>query len=150
MNIRKIEDGGLKATVCAEMEYKRNPYYREVLAEGKYKGHCFYVLSLGTHPCAYIRYDYDRIQNIQSKIDCHGGITYQEKTLLLPHSTSAGKFIGWDYNHCWDYNGYMIDDLGPWKENRLKHTTEEMISDCIDVIEQILKLEENEVKNNES
>lgn len=144
MSIRRIDTDDLKVAIAAEMEYRRNPYCREVLAEGKYKGIQFYILSLGVHPCAYVRYDYTRTPDIEDKITCHGGITFKESQLLLPGGYKPGNILGWDYTHCGDFSGLYLDETDPFWANGEKHTVDEMIQDCIDVIDQLLKFEEDE------
>lgn len=37
-----------------EMEYQNTRVKQYRLADGEYKGFRYYVLSLGTHPCAYV------------------------------------------------------------------------------------------------
>ena len=108
----------------------------EKIAEGHYKGFDFYVLSLGTHPCAYIDVSntslagrhYDDIN-----IDCHGGLTYSENQLVTVDK--KGWFIGWDYAHLGDYQGslYYSGEGKQW-------TTGEIVVECINVIEQINQL----------
>lgn len=51
----------------------------EILATGDYKGFCFYVVSYGTHPCAYVDVSNTSLANkdyYENDIDCHGGLTY--------------------------------------------------------------------------
>lgn len=127
-----------KYTEIKPMVYK-NERKQEVLAYGEYKGIAFCVLSLGTHPCAYIKTN-EPVENIDD-IECNGGITYNESVLCLENGEKVyGFWIGWDYTHCWDYtglyNGKMIYD----EINLKKHTTEEMIEDCKSVIEQVLSM----------
>lgn len=124
-----------------EMIYQKtrlNP--PEQIAKGNYNGFDYYVLNLGTHPCAYIDVadtnlngkEYDEID-----IYCHGGLTYSESTLTTTSKT--GWFIGWDYAHCNDYSGYYTESDGSLY--RLKRwTTQEMVNECKEVIDQIVKL----------
>ena len=78
-------------------------------------------------------------------IDCHGGITFTGET--LPKSVpeynmaisatipvySRGWYIGWDYAHLEDYIEFPMSII----EDGKKWTTEEMIADCYDVINQL-------------
>lgn len=51
----------------------------EILATGDYKGFCFYVVSYGTYPCAYVDVSNTSLANkdyYENDIDCHGGLTY--------------------------------------------------------------------------
>ena len=56
----------------------------EQLAVGDYKGFDYYVLSMGTHPCAYIDVtdtDLNGKDLCVIDLECHGGITYAEESL---------------------------------------------------------------------
>lgn len=105
----------------------------ERIADGTYKGLDYYVLSLGTHPTAYIDVsdtklagkDYNDID-----IECHGGLTYGRNRLLTVDK--KGWFIGWDYGHCGDYRGDCRFTMG-----NKRWTTEEIVEECKSVIEQI-------------
>lgn len=105
---------------------------RTLLACGTHKGLDYYVVSLGTHPCAYV--DYKDYNVDEDDIYCHGGVTYHEGVLYLPEGPLYGNIIGWDYAHSGDYVTFSFFP-------GMKHTTDEMIADCIDVIEQIVKEE---------
>ena len=107
----------------------------ENLYSDTYRGFNFYVLNLGTHPTAYVEIpkghklfnkDYRKID-----IDVHGGLTYSDSSLYTSEEKVIKNswFIGWDYSHCTDY----YPDLNDGK----KWTTEEMIEDCIYVINQL-------------
>ena len=112
----------------------------EILDRGMYKDYDYVILSLGTHPCAYVRIpedhpyygeDYDNCD-----IDCHGGLTYGNSYLRTSYDTQEdGWWIGWDYAHCDDYCGDMTCDCG------VKHTTKEIQQECFSVIEQLIKVE---------
>ena len=122
----------------------------EILASGEYKGYNYYVLSQGTHPCGYVEIpknskyfnvDYDNIP-----VECHGGLTYGRGFLVGEATIDDNRyFIGWDYAHYGDYAGYWIGSI----EESLhvfdaKYTTEDIIRECKDVIEQLIRLEEEE------
>ena len=67
-----------------EMVYSSDPNAdREILAEGYFHGYHYCIVSLGSHPCAYVEIpkshpcyglNYEKI-----KVSCHGGLTYSEK-----------------------------------------------------------------------
>lgn len=110
----------------------------ERLAEGEHRGLTYYVLTLGTHPCAYVDVTgtlldgkgYDDID-----IFCHFGLTYAE-----PHLSTVdtgGWFIGWDYGHYSDFAGYTIE-MAPGMQAGKKWTTKEMVAECKNVIDQII------------
>jgi len=124
--------------IC-EMVYTGNTKERTLLAKGTHKGLDYYVISLGSHPCAYV--DYKDYLVDEDNIECHGGVTYHEDHLHLPDGPIKGNFIGWDYSHCYDYTRYdgASGVLSFWPGE--KHTTDEMIADCINVIEQIVEVD---------
>ena len=111
----------------------------ERLADGNYKGLDYYVLSLGSHPCAYVDVGgtalagkfYDDID-----IDCHFGLTYSEDHLYTVNKKSW--FIGWDYAHYTDYSGYM--GYMSFAAELKKWTTQEIVDECKAVIDQIVEL----------
>lgn len=122
-----------------EMTYQPTRIPPMRLADGIYRGVPYYVLSLGTHPCAYVDIApiwKDAIN--EADIECHGGITYHRKYLAtVDHK---GNFVGWDYAHYTDYSGSL-----PFLElDCKKWTTPEMISECKHVIDQILEGNNNE------
>ena len=110
----------------------------EMLTDGEYKGFHFYVLNLGTHPCAYVdvtetnlnRKDYEDID-----ISCHGGLTYSEECLRTVDK--KGWFIGWDYAHCSDFAGYELNMPVYMRTNGKRWTTAEIVEECKQVIDQI-------------
>ena len=54
----------------------------EMLADGEYKGFHFYVLNLGTHPCAYIDVTETNLNGkdyTDIDINCHFGLTYSRE-----------------------------------------------------------------------
>lgn len=127
----------------------------ELLYTNKYNGFKYYVMSMGTHPTAYIeipkrdilyRLGYKDIDNIY----VHGGFTYEKD--YLTGVNHKGWFIGWDYAHAGDYMGYFEDFKKYLKnyvsgysyESYKKWTTEEIIEECKDVIDQIIENYPNE------
>lgn len=123
----------------------------ELLHSGKYKEYKYYILNLGTHPTAYIEIpkdnalyekDYNEIYDEGHDIDVHGGLTYSSNELM--GIESENWFIGWDYAHCYDYCGYYEkEDF--LNEKTKKWTTEEIIKECENAINQIIEI--NEKKN---
>ena len=115
----------------------------ELLYKGNYKGYDYYILNLGTHPTAYIeipkghkfyKKHYDRID-----LNVHGGLTYSDSELMGIKSTSW--FIGWDYAHLGDYLGYEVKFEFARCLDDKKWTTEEIIKDCKNAIDQIIEME---------
>lgn len=116
----------------------------ERIASGEYKGFWYYVLNLGTHPCAYIDVTETELNSVDyCNIDvaCHGGLTYSRQYLATVDK--KGWFIGWDYAHYGDFVGYemLYPDL---QSNDKKWTTEKVVKECKDVIDRVIELLESE------
>ena len=125
-----------------EMIYENNQRSPEQLAAGTFLGYSYYVLSFGTHPCAYVGHPRNNKyfgQNCDDiPVECHGGLTYSSHKLHTVDHT--GWFIGWDYAHWGDYVGYLPASLN---EGNKQYTTVEMVEDCWEVILQIEYLNVN-------
>lgn len=125
-----------------EMVYT-NERKREVLATGYYFGLLYYVLSLGTHPTAYVKIPNDNwlcsVENYNDiPVNCHGGITYKENYLRITDNEEIeGEFIGWDYADCNDYAPYYDEVLS---EKTHKWTTKEILEEVKEVCSQIVEL----------
>lgn len=132
-----------------EMVYK-NRSTPEILDEGYYKQYHYAIVSLGSHPCAYVELpennqyygkDYDNIP-----IECHGGLTYSAYG-LLPTSHPEyknGYWVGWDYAHYMDYTFFPIPD---YECSGQIWTTEQILSEVKEVINQLC---ETSIERNES
>ena len=122
----------------------------EILDKGNFKGFNYYIMSLGTHPTAYIEIPkehklfnktYYEVHNYID-LEVHFGLTYSRNYLYIDEKTKLeGWFIGWDYAHCDDYTGYEEKLPIELRVGGKKWTTEEILEDVKDVIEQIIKLE---------
>lgn len=135
-----------------EMEYKpirlTNPI---VLANGTKGKYVYFVLNMGTHPCAYVGIPKgSRFYNVSYDmvpVLCHGGLTFGEiHTASIFNNTEERYFIGWDYGHLGDFIGYALDDfifdifdLSDDNDDK-KWTTSEMVEECLDVIDQLERL----------
>lgn len=113
-----------------QMKYKQNRETK-ILAEGTYKGFQYFILSLGTHPTAYIvtkHIEFDEEEEVFFPV--HGGITYQRRYLKIPNKTLIhnSNVIGWDYAHLGDQ--YGEDDR--YDE---AHSTFEILQDVMNAIE---------------
>ena len=110
----------------------------EMLADGEYKGFHFYVLNLGTHPCAYVdvtETDLNGKDYTDIDISCHGGLTYSEEYL---HTVDKkGWFIGWDYAHYGDFAGHELNMPVYMRTGGKRWTTAEIVEECKQVIDQI-------------
>ena len=133
-----------------QMEYSKNRII-DVLYDDYYKNYRFIILNLGTHPVAYVeipkksklyKKKYDKID-----INVHGGLTYGNSFLMLSEHEILDNtwFIGWDYAHAGDYIGYELQfpELSLNSVDDKKWTTEEMIADCVSVIDQIERIDNN-------
>lgn len=118
-----------------EMIYEAYRKEAEILCDEQYRGYRFLVVSYGTYPCGYVELkegqpyngyeDYDEID-----VDVHGGLTWAGKLSFID-----GWFIGWDYAHYEDFCGYDDDRRG-YK----RWTTQEIIDECKNVIDQLINL----------
>lgn len=111
----------------------------EVLADGAYAGHRFIIKNFGMWPTAYVQLNdldygfHTKIDTFDLRLEAHGGITYNDKCLYVGADLQMGKWIGWDYAHHGDYTGNLVYGGKRW-------TTEEILEDCICVIEQVMNL----------
>lgn len=116
----------------------------EILATGTYKNFKYYVVSYGTHPCAYVDVSNTSLANKdyhENDINCHGGLTYGRDYLSAVDTERAnGKwYIGWDYDHYGDYTSNpFINMFGVCGECEKRWTTEEIVAECKNVINQIV------------
>ena len=92
--------------------------FSDTLAHGYYKSFQYWIISFGTHPCAYVEipkeHEYFEKHYDEIGLDCHGGVTYSEPHLIFheysPKYNCEVKtritdtwIIGWDYAHLGDY-----------------------------------------------
>lgn len=131
-------------TVMKPMVYTTTWLY-ECLYEGYYKDYHFAILSMGTHPCAYIEipenHKYYAKKYNDMDIYCHGGLTFSSaKGLGCPDDDfyRKGFWIGWDYAHCSDYLGSELAMSFKLQTYDKKWTTEEIYEEIKDVIEQLI------------
>lgn len=114
----------------------------EILGGGTYKCHLYAILSLGTHPTAYVEdklgargYEDEMLDDVK----VHGGFTFCGYSHW---EGSSVKYLGWDYAHYEDYAGY--EELFPEDMRRggKKWTTEEIMEEVKSAIDQLIVLEE--------
>lgn len=133
------------------MEYRHLEHYTDydILFQAQHEaGYRILIVNFYTHPCAYIglqeSHPYCNVDFDNIPINCHGGLTYGCSThTKIKELCDNGYFIGWDYAHFKDcIFGYSdtFDFVKKW-------TTEEIINECFNVIEQ---LEELKKKKEES
>lgn len=128
-----------------EMIYQ-SEFKKEILASGYCFGLLYYILSLGTHPTAYVKIpaDHKYYKKGYEEIDIavHGGITYINNELYISEKEKLeGWFIGWDYAHCDDYMGFYekLSDTSSLKHDNKKWTTKEILRDVRNVCYQLRK-----------
>ncbi len=117
----------IKYNILIPMNYQKESKF-EMLYNDFYKGYHFYILSMGTHPTAYVEVAKKKKIPNDLKVE----ITYDESYLnvgTIDYQNS--RFIGWDYAHVGDY----IEGINT--EGK-KYSTEEIVNDCIDVIDKLI------------
>ena len=81
----------------------------EILDKGKVGRIEYYILNVGTHPCAYVgvsrRHKAYGMSEEKLDLEVHGGLTYGKVGNDDPFSKYRHWF-GWDYAHYGDYLGY--------------------------------------------
>lgn len=92
-----------------------------------------------THPTAYIDVTNSPLNGCDEDIDisCHGGITWCDN--FVKYIDKKGWFIGWDYAHFGDYIDCGDAALNNMFLNDKKWTTEEIVEECKNVIDQIVE-----------
>lgn len=126
-----------------EMEYLPERIEPLILHKGEINGYKFKIISLGTHPVAYVCIPkdhpargkhYDKIQ-----IECHGGLTFSNSGKNYVADSKNEWWIGWDYHHYNDYSG-IYSNFESWPLHYLqsiKYSTEIILAEVEDVIEQL-------------
>lgn len=115
---------------------------REVLFSGVYEGRKFSIVSLESHPVAYVSMKETEPEDYDNKyyweVDVHGGFTYCGKSYW--DDDKENMYLGWDYAHagdCWGaFSKYGIGGK-QW-------TTEEIYEEVKNVVIQ-LNIKENEI-----
>lgn len=130
---------------------------RDVLDTGYCFGLLYYILSLGTHPTAYIKIPENHrlfgktIKEIYDEvnIEVNGGITYSDYELWISNTKKIeGHFIGWDYAHYGDYMGFEEKLPIRLRIGGKKWTTKEIFREVKETCYQIQNLEENKENGN--
>ena len=114
---------------------------KTILYEGLYENRKFAIISLGTHPVAYVETtsnepnDYN--DEYYNSVRVHGGLTFGDK----PYWNDNDKtfYVGWDYAHYMDYAGYEMDFPEDLRTDGKRWTTEEIFEDVKSVICQLNK-----------
>lgn len=122
----------LKLAEVKDMVYK-DEQVKEVLLNGVFEGRKFCIMSLGSHPTAYVSMrglepkDYD--SKYYDGVDVHCGFTFCSKSYW--DEDKYNTYLGWDYAHAGDY--YCCR----YTMNGKKWSTEEILIEVLDVIHQL-------------
>lgn len=124
--------------------------FSEIVAEGDYKGVHYICVNRGTHPCAYVVCDPLFLNRHKSDygflgcINVHGYVNYTgELKRLVGLSDREGVCFGWSYDHYGDWAGYWSDEEN-LATGQKKWTTQELVIDCQDAIDQYLEVMEQD------
>lgn len=126
-----------------QMIYKDYNGNAQILKEGTYEGYHYLILSLGSHPCAYVElpknHKYYGLNYDEIPIECHGGLTYSDlEGVIFPKTNENhrdGFWIGWDYAHLGDCYYSMLMPASSSVGKRW--TTEEIFKEVKEVIKQL-------------
>lgn len=122
---------------------------REILDTGYCFGLLYYILSLGTHPTAYIKIpENSKHYGKDMKkvgLNVHGGVTYVRDYLYISENQKIdGWFIGWDYAHYGDYVGYEETFPMELRVGGKKCTTEEIFKEVKEICYEIQNIRDKE------
>ena len=133
-----------------EIVYNNINRFAVIVAAGVYKNVKYVCLNLGIHPAAYVMCTQEFLDKHVDKyktidgIHVHCGITYVGKANeLLGLEEYDSPCFGWDYGHAGDWAGYMSEEENI-AFNHTKYTTDMLIKDCQDAIDQYLQILEND------
>ncbi len=113
-----------------------------VLEEGWKEEIKWIIITLGSHPCAYVGIDKNHPpiygQNVYStelwdNIECHGGITYFSEEFVF-YNKKDRYWAGWDYGHIGDHQEIAEFYIKQGK----KWTLKEIKEDIFGVVEQLI------------
>ena len=129
-----------------------------VLKEGIIDGFQFAILTLGSHPCAYIGIDsthkffgleYDEIgEEFDYPIEVHGGLTYTDDHVSEVESDGFRWWVGWDYGHSGDFhdnselrmfNAITDRVQGMYGKGDRRWLLDEIYTEVLAIIEQLKK-----------
>ena len=133
----------------------RHYKYYNIVERGIIRGFPWVIITLGSHPCAYVAVDpkhpyyamdYDDMYSKDIYLECHGGVTYTEFDKYT--RTWAAQdlwWIGWDYAHAGDYDAEQDRGTGfVKKEFSHKWTLKEIKKDVLKMIAQLEEVRDDE------
>ena len=133
-----------------EIVYNNIKHFAVIVASGVYKNVQYVCLNLGIHPAAYVMCTQEFLDKHVDKyktidgIHVHCGITYVGKANeLLGLEEYDSPCFGWDYGHAGDWAGYMSEEENI-AFNHTKYTTDMLVKDCQNAIDQYLQILEND------
>lgn len=115
-----------------ELYYRDRSY--QLVDEGVYEEIKYFIISYGTHPCAYIENVWKFESTDDERLDdilVHFGFTF----LGVKERTDC---IGWDYAHCDDYYEYPNIGITPISGLR-RWMYEDILEEIKDVINQMIE-----------
>ena len=129
--------------VFLPMVYRKDTSNPEIIARGTYMGMQYVVANIGPRPCAYVicpKEFLDRFTDEYGQLNCdinvHGGVTYVGEIGHLKACVGLkGYCFGWDYGHIGDWDGSYSNESNELY-HLVKYTTEMLVKDCKDAIEQ--------------
>lgn len=111
---------------------------KEVLYSGIYKGRKFSIVSLESHPVAYVSMKdtepKDYYNDYYDEVEVHGGLTYCGKSYW--DDDKENWYLGWDYAHAGDLWGYF----SKYGRHGKEWTTEEIYEEVQNVVIQLNRL----------
>ena len=125
-----------------EIVYNNIDRFAVIVASGEYRGMQYVCLNQGSHPSCYVMCSQEFLDkhtnefNLVEGIRVHGGITYTGMAdRLLGLEDYDSPCFGWDYGHAGDWAGTISDEQN-LKYGHIKYTTEMLIKDCENAIDQ--------------
>jgi uncharacterized short protein YbdD (DUF466 family) len=136
-----------------EIVYNNIERFAVIVATGEYRGVKYVCLNQGKHPSCYVMCSQefldkhlDKTFNTIDGLHVHGGITYAgmaDKLLGLEDYDSP--CFGWDYGHAGDWAGYISEEQNQ-AYGHTKYTTDMLIKDCENAIDQYLAIQEKDTQ----
>lgn len=125
-----------------EMRYKHITECK-VLCWGEEDGCRYAIVSLGTHPVAYVECKIPELKRCDDKrlegVDVHGGFTYIGGAYWWDDDERV--YLGWDYAHYMDYSGFEGMLPEKLRTGGKRWTVEEIYDEVLSVIKGLKEIE---------